>query len=119
MSDCRCAMSSLHFIRTGRYYRDGEALVLPVEATGVCLDCGENADVKFTVRVPCAEARRGNNAAREYLGNRLAEQLTDTPFGPISYQRFVEAAMDKTAVTDMKTLAGEPFLLLTPTQGRA
>ena len=112
-----CSPDTLFGIRTGRFKRKCEVLEMDVTATAVCHGCDTTQKVAATVFVPCDVARRSNDDARKFVGQKLRHDLL--MFGPISYQRFCEAVMETAASTDLKALAGDPFLLDMKPEGRA
>lgn len=82
------------------------------------MDSDERKDVNILVALPCALAREAEPAAiHEHVYINMKQLMF--VYGPISFQKLVETLMERLARTDLKALAGEPFLMDIHPEGSA
>lgn len=109
---------SITSIRIGHMIRHEEVLVMPVKVEEHCTVCDERNPTSILVAIPCEIARKQDRCkVNEHLYESMKHLMFS--YGPISFQKLVEAITEKVARVDLKTLAGESFLFDMEPGGRA
>jgi hypothetical protein len=102
----------------GKAHRDGETVLITVRIQEHCPICDERTWEHILIVVPC-DVIRSEDAigVRSFVYSKVKDFIF--AFGPISFQKLMEAIMEGLARFDLKALAGEPLLINMETKGRA